>query len=347
MNDDKVLHEKLKNMPHIKPVMSRDAVRQHVLAEVEKRERQRQSRKLRKFLLPTAFAGAVVVFVFAILSPWIMQKVGNSGDDVGSGEQKFSTMSGQTSEEKSVPDPNRETAASSFDRQESTEGNSDSSPARGDEGKGEQTSEQPTSDNARDNSEVPMTTAQTVAIEPKGQVFREIQIEGMREEALFDRYVLHPYKLQVLIPVMSNGEKWFAEPQIDEGVGQSVVFESNVETTEGGELLISSVTVTVHDDQSVAAVKEAAFATERENAKELGYSVDSQEEQLPNGERVMFFQTLENEDGRSYTYVRETFISEQNNRVFTFHIGRNARTNEGWDPRLTDVVYPEMKIVDE
>lgn len=347
MNDDKVLHEKLKNMPHIKPVMSRDAVRQHVLAEVEKRERQRQSRKPRRFLLPTAFAGAVAVFVFAILSPWIMQKVGNSGDDVGSGEQEFSTMSGQTSEEESVPDPDRETAASSFDRQESTEGNSDTNPARGDEGKGEQQPEQPTSDNARDNSEVPMTTAQTVAIEPKGQVSREIQIEGMREEALFDRYVLHPYKLQVLIPVMSNGEKWFAEPQIDEGVGQSVVFESNVETTEGGELLISSVTVTVHDDQSVAAVKEAEFATERENAKELGYSVDSQEEQLPNGERVMFFRTLENGDGRPYTYVRETFISEQNNRVFTFHIGRNTRTNEGWDPRLTEVVYPEMKIVDE
>lgn len=342
MNIDQTLRDKLKNMPHIEPQMSRETFRSQVLAEVERRER--QPKKPRRFVLPTVFAAAVVVFMFMVMSPWMMQRVGDDTFEVGRSDSEFSTMSGVESGEESAAID----AGSSTDEQGDSQIKNEkmeSDTGQNETGDPHQSSHESVSEGVEESSETRVDISQALAVEAQGQVTREIAIEGFQEQVAFDRYILQPYGLQILIPVMPGGEKWFNEPQIDEGASRSVVFASNVETLENGELLLSSITVTANDDKSPAEVKEEQIATEEENAKEIGYPVDLTEEKLLNGERLIFFRPLQNADGKEYGYVREAFITEQNGRTFVFHIGRNEETSDGWGPRLTEVVYPELKVI--
>lgn len=352
MSLDQTLRNKLKNMPRIEPRTSRETFRRQVLAEVEKRER--NPRKPRKLLLPAAFAGAVALFMFVILSPWIMQKASDNGIEIGRSESEFGTLS-EKATDKSTPEPEgKESAvppADDADESQPQEDNGKASTNEGDPAQNAEAGEEPKTHDPAPEGESgsgdpsEFGIAMAPSIEPKGQVTREISLEGMQEKAVFDRYVFQPYGLQILIPVMSGGDKWFGEPQIDGGASQAVVFPSNSQTMENGELLLSSITVTAYGDKSPAEVKQDEIATEEEEAGKNGYTGKYREEILPNGERLMFDRTLQGKD-RTYTYIREVFITEQNGQTFAFHIGRNQVTNEGVGARLSEVVYPEFKVVE-
>lgn len=337
MRFNQTLREKLKHMPRIEPRADRETVRRNVLAEVRKREQ--QPKKKRVFLLPTVLTAAVAALMVMVLSPWVMQKTNqtrlesgdrSSGGDfirVQSDDQRESDLSGNeetdTGERETLheDDPSGQEADTSesnhLEKESASEG-----------GEGEQA-----------------IVTQAPHVEYMGTVHKEMTIEGMPENVAFERYIFQPYGLQILIPLMTDGEKWYDEPQIDAGLTESAVFESRMQQMDNDELLLSSITVTAHQDQSLAEIKQDEIATEEENAKELGYRMVREEESLANGERLMFIRSLQGADGTRYRYIREVFLTEQNSRTFAFHIGRHEITSDGWDPRLKNVVYPELRIV--
>lgn len=335
MSSDEILREKLKQMPHFTPHTDRETLRRQVLAEVEKRER--RVRKPRKVLLPTAFAAALAVFMFVVLSPWLSQKATDDGVQIS---LMYSNSGNSGAEMSPVPEGSNVPAADIEQDEALNPGDSAESENEENGSDVQPFEEQSPARGVREpqeNGEIPALSVRHI-----GTVKRVVNIEGFRENTVFSNYIFEPYGLRILIPETNDGARWFDGPLID---GQSVVFESRLDTLENGQLQLSSITVTAHDDQTLEEVIEDEIATENENAKEIGYKAEPMKVRLANGERVIFTRALEDNDGREYTYYREVFVTEQDGSTFSFHIGRNAETSDGFSPRLEEVVYPEFKIV--
>lgn len=341
MSMDEILREQLRNMPHIKPQTDRETLRQRVIAEVERRER--HPRKRRKYVLPVAFTGAVALFMFFLMAPWIMQQAGNQTAHMGSeqSEPEMRTMSGDSTAENSPASPESDPISPAEDDRDAEEAAKDDIVS----GQTEENKDTQQSDEEREtvqDRDSEQGKTHMLDVQYTGSVEREIEIEGTEELVSFDRYIFRPYNLQILIPVRNDGEKFFDDPLID---GEAAVFESKTEMMDDGKILYSSITVSAHPDQSPDEIIEEQIATEAENGKEIGYTPEHTKETLPDGERLIFKRTMQDQNGEDYVYYREVFVTEQEGQTFAFHIGRNELTSEGWGPRLIQVVYPELTIV--
>lgn len=344
MSVEQMLRHKLKNMPRIEPRTDRETVRQNVLAEA--RERARHSQRPRKYLLPVAFAGALVVFMFIVLAPWIIEQTDESGMELARSEMDGETEHSDTAATPS-PDPSGEASDAppvddNSEQEELEESEADSGNLE--QSTGDETDPQQEEQIRQDGDENAKSAVSSApSMDYTGLVTKNIELEGSKETVVFDRYIFQPYGLQVLIPLRGDGKKWFNNPSID---GEAAVFTSRMEDGDDGQLMLSSITVSVYDDQSLEQVKQEEIASDRENAEESGYKSSTPEQRtLPNGERLIFKRTMQDQSGNRYTYYPEVFITEENGRTFAFHIGKSELMSEGFDPRLVDVVYPEFKVV--
>lgn len=320
MNHEEMLHDQLKRMPRVQPSTGRDTLRRRVLAEVERREE--RLRRRRRWLRP-AFVGMAMVFMIAVFSPWAFQRLGISGTDLGGRQPEVGTLGKEASME-SAPAADGESSVS----RESGETSAPAAPDAGDGGKA-------------------FELARAAEVEYTGSITKKmshtqaLEVEGESEEIAFDRYIFHPYGLQILIPLMADGTKGFGDPAIEQrDHGVAAVFHSKRETFESGQLLLSDITVTAYHDRTPAEVKQDTIAAEEPQAG------DFTEMAVAGGERLYFEQTRKDAEGNSYGYVRDVFITEQKGHTFSFEIGRHVETNDGWSPRLTEAVYPGLRITE-